>query len=173
MPALGFWPALAVDSAVWPLWSVAVGCWAAQRPDAVVERDGWLTRLRPWERDGLVYARLGIRRWKGWLPDLGGVFGGRPKRLEARRDPEAWATLAAETRRAERAHWLILLALPAEALLRSGVVLAPMAVYAVAANAPCIAAQRHNRGRLLALQRRRAARREGRPPVPPLGAGAP
>lgn len=161
MALLGFYPALAVDAATWTAWSVAVGAWAARLPDSAVDRDGPVTRLRDWERDGLVYARLGIRRWKGRLPDLGAAFGGRRKRLDARRDPLAWATMAAETRRAERTHWLILLALPAEAVLRGGIILVPMAAYAAVANLPCIAAQRYNRGRLLALaerRRRRAAR---------------
>jgi hypothetical protein len=66
--------------------------------------------------------------------------------------------MAAETRRAERVHWLILLAFPVEAALHDGVILIPMAAYAVVANLPCIAAQRYNRGRLAALTEQRAAR---------------
>jgi len=156
---LPFYPALAVDVAIWPLWSAALGIWASRLPDGAVDTDGWLTRLRPWERQGLAYSRLGVRRWKGRLPDLGSVFGGRPKRLGLRLDPGEWRALAAETRRAERVHWLILLALPVEAVVRSGVVLVPMVTYAVVANLPCIVAQRYNRGRLLALDARRSARR--------------
>lgn len=158
MALLGFYPALALDATLWAAWSVAAGGWAARLPDSAVGSDGPLTRLRGWERDGLVYARFGIRRWKGRLPDLGGVFGGRRKHPGERRDPAAWSEMAAETRRAERAHWLILLALPAEAVLRGGVILAPMAAYAAVANLPCIAAQRYNRGRLLALAERRQRR---------------
>lgn len=141
--------------------SQAVTHTTTQQTDGITEcvrSDGPLTRLRGWERDGLVYARFGIRRWKGRLPDLGGVFGGRRKHPGERRDPAAWSEMAAETRRAERAHWLILLALPAEAVLRGGVILAPMAAYAAVANLPCIAAQRYNRGRLLALAERRQRR---------------
>ena len=155
MALLGFYPALAADAGIWAAWSVAVGCWAARLPDSVVGCDGPLTRLRGWERGGLVYARLGIRRWKGRLPDFGGVLGGQRKCLADRRDPGAWSKMAAETRRGERTHWLILLALPAEAVLRGGIILAPMAAYALVANLPCITAQRYNRGRLLALAERR------------------
>jgi glycosyl-4,4'-diaponeurosporenoate acyltransferase len=155
---LSFSAALRVDAGIWALWSMAVGWWVSRRPDAVMGHDGWITRLRPWEREGRAYARLGIRRWKGHLPDLGTLFGGRPKQLAGHRDPGDWQTLAAETRRAERAHWLILLALPLEAVIRSGVVLVPMAAYAVIANGPCIAAQRHNRGRLGALLEARQRR---------------
>lgn len=158
MATVPFYAALGADIAIWPAWSAAVGWWASRLPDGTVDQDGWLTRLRPWERDGLVYARLGTRRWKGRLPDLGTVFGGRRKALSSPRDPEGWRVLAGETRRAERVHWLILLALPAEAAIRGGVILVPMAAYAVVANAPCIVAQRYNRGRLLSLAARRSAR---------------
>jgi glycosyl-4,4'-diaponeurosporenoate acyltransferase len=159
VPALlSFSAALRVDIAIWATWSLAVGWWVSRRPDDAMVDDGWLTRLRPWERQGRSYARLGVRRWKGHLPDLGVLFGGRPKQLVPGRDPSQWRVLAAETRRAERAHWLILLALPVEAVIRSGVVLAPMAAYAVIANGPCIAAQRHNRGRLGALIEARGRR---------------
>ncbi|MDA8062126.1 MAG: hypothetical protein M0T80_06790 [Actinomycetota bacterium] len=158
MALLGFYPALAVDAATWAGWSIAAAVGTSRLPDSSLRRDGPVTRLRAWERGGLVYARLGIRRWKGHLPDLGAIFGGRRKRLEDRRDPQAWSDMAAETRRAERTHWLILLALPVEAAVRGGVILAPMTLYAAASNLPCIAAQRYNRGRLLALAERRRRR---------------
>ncbi len=157
MSGLGFYPALWVDVVIWVLWGTAAGWWASRWPDEVVQQDGSLTRLRPWERGGLAYCRLGIRRWKGHLPDAASLFGGPPKRLGPR-DEESWHRLAAETRRAERVHWLVLLALPVEALVRGGVLLALMAVTAVVLNLPCIAVQRHNRGRLLALCARRRVR---------------
>jgi glycosyl-4,4'-diaponeurosporenoate acyltransferase len=156
--SLSFYPALAIDIIIWSTWSVAAGWWASRLSDEAVAADGWLTRLRPWEREGQAYGRLGIRRWKSWLPDLGVIFGGRPKSLRRPRDPAEWQALAGETRRAERVHWLILAALPVEALLRGGTLLVLMAGYAVVANVPCIVAQRYNRGRLLALRRRRAGR---------------
>jgi glycosyl-4,4'-diaponeurosporenoate acyltransferase len=157
--AVGFYPALWTDVTMWVLWAVAVGWWAARWSDAAVAEDSWLTRLRPWERGGFAYARIGVRRWKGRLPDAATLFGGRPKRLTAR-DEVAWAQLAGETRRAERVHWAVLCALPAQALLRGGTLLAIMACIAVLLNVPCIAAQRHNRGRLLALCERRRQRND-------------
>jgi glycosyl-4,4'-diaponeurosporenoate acyltransferase len=171
MPALlGFWGALGADVAIWVVWSVAVGWRAARWSDASVNRDGPVTRLRGWERGGLAYARIGIRRWKGRLPDFGPAFGGRRKELDSKRDPASWRQMAGETRRAERVHWLILLALPAEALVRAGMVLVPMTAFAAIANLPCIAVQRHNRGRLHALAEHRRGRGAGRrsvPAVPP------
>jgi glycosyl-4,4'-diaponeurosporenoate acyltransferase len=160
VPALlSFHAALTTDVLIWALWSTLVGWWATHLPDEAFDRDGRVTRLRPWEREGRTYARVGVRRWKGHLPDLGGLVGGRRKRLPSGRDPDEWRVLAVETRRAECAHWVILLALPVEALIRSGVVLVPMTAYALVANVPCIVAQRYNRGRLEALLAARRRRR--------------
>jgi glycosyl-4,4'-diaponeurosporenoate acyltransferase len=158
MVALSFYPALGVDLVIWAVWSTAVSLWSMRWTDDALRNDGWLTHLRAWERDGLAYATLGIRRWKGWLPDLAVLVGGQKKQLRDRRDPAAWQELAGETRRAERAHWLILLALPMQLMVRGGVILAPMAAYGLLANGPCIAAQRYNRGRLGVLSRRREGR---------------
>jgi glycosyl-4,4'-diaponeurosporenoate acyltransferase len=147
-----------VDALVWAGWSALVGALGARWSDERVGRDGPLTTVRAFESGGELYRRLGIRRWKRWLPDAGGFAGGRPKRLEGRLDPAGWTALAVETRRAERVHWLILLALPVIALWTRGVLLGAMVAYAMLANAPCIAAQRYNRLRLAAL-RDRAYRR--------------
>jgi glycosyl-4,4'-diaponeurosporenoate acyltransferase len=155
LASLSFPVALGVDVGIWLTWSLVVGWWAAHLTPARVDTDGWLTRLRPWERRGLVYARVGIRRWKGWLPDAGRFGGGRRKELVRRRDPAEWRRMAAETRRAERVHWVILVALPVEVAIHTGIVLIPMTAYALVANVPCIAAQRYNRGRLGVLLARR------------------
>jgi glycosyl-4,4'-diaponeurosporenoate acyltransferase len=155
LASLSFPAALGIDATIWLLWSIAVGFWAAHLEPARVGTDGWLTRLRPWERQGLVYARVGIRRWKGRLPDAGWFGGGQRKILVRRRDPEEWRRMAAETRRAERVHWVILVALPVEVVIHTGIVLIPMTAYALLANVPCIAAQRYNRGRLSVLLARR------------------
>ncbi|MDQ2724709.1 MAG: hypothetical protein M3Y36_04360 [Actinomycetota bacterium] len=143
--------AILVDALLWAGWSILVGVMGARWPDERVGRDGPLTTLRAFEGGGGLYRHLGIRHWKRWLPDAGSFAGGRRKRLERRLDPAGWTALAGETRRAERVHWLIMLALPVTALWSRGVLLGAMVAYAVVANGPCIAAQRYNRLRLAAL----------------------
>lgn len=150
--------AILADAAVWAGWSVVVGLIGARWSDERVGRDGPLTKLRRAEIDGDLYRRLGIRRWKPWLPDAGKFGGGRRKILEHRLDRRSWTTLAGETRRAERVHWLIIAGLPVTALWSRGLLLAAMVVYALVANGPCIAAQRYNRSRLTALQYRAGRR---------------
>lgn len=143
--------AVLADAGLWLTWSVAVGLLGARWSPDRVGHDGPVTTLRRFEGGGRLYRRLGIRHWKRLLPDAGRFGGGRRKDLRRRLDRAEWKALAGETRRAERVHWLIILALPLTAVWSRGVLLAAMIAYALAANLPCIAAQRYNRVRLLAL----------------------
>jgi glycosyl-4,4'-diaponeurosporenoate acyltransferase len=139
--------AIAADAAVWATWGTAVGYVAARAPDARFAHDTWLTRIRAWEHDGRTWERVGVRRWKAVVPDLGALFGGRSKRRLPSRDRDGLAQLALETRRAETVHWVVPLALGVMPIWSPAWVTAAMAAYAVAANAPCIVIQRYNRAR--------------------------
>jgi glycosyl-4,4'-diaponeurosporenoate acyltransferase len=148
-----------LDAVAWACWSTVVGYAAHRLPRRRVDRDGPLTRLRPWERDGRVYERLRIRRWKDRLPELGAAFrGGVSKRSLPSGRTDGVARFAAETRRAEIVHWAIPLATPAFALWNPAWLLAAMASYAVLANLPCLLVQRYNRGRAQRVLARRARR---------------
>ena len=149
-------PVVLADSVVRAGWSFVVGYTAHRLPLRAVEQERWLTRIRPWERDGRTWERLGIRRWKDRLPEAGDLFGGGvSKRALPGRHPDELARFAAETRRAELVHWTIPLVLPVFVLWNPPVLLAAMAAYAVVANSPCIAVQRFDRARILRLLRRR------------------
>ncbi|MEI6359178.1 MAG: hypothetical protein WCO50_02490 [Synechococcus sp. ELA619] len=61
----------------WLLWSLLVGYLGHRLPLAALEHDNILTRPRPWGEPLSFYTgRLGIRRWKAWLPDAGSLFPG-------------------------------------------------------------------------------------------------
>lgn len=153
-----------VDSLVWALWSAVAGYAGHRMPHARLADDGWLTRLRGWERDGRVYERIGIRRWKDVLPEAGALFrGGVSKRALPGRDSESLARFAAETRRAELVHWGVGAITPAFALWNPWPLFAAMAVYGILANAPFIAIQRYNRARIARVLRRRARTVEAAP----------
>jgi glycosyl-4,4'-diaponeurosporenoate acyltransferase len=140
------------DSAVWGAWSTVVGYTAHSRPPERLARDNVLTRLRPWERGGRIYERIGIRRWKDRLPELGAAFrGGVSKRRLASTDAAGLRRFAVETRRAELVHWAIPAITPVFLLWNPPWLLAAMVAYAVIANLPCLLVQRYNRGRLLGL----------------------
>lgn len=145
------------DSLVWAAWSAVVGYAGHRTSAARLARDGRLTRLRGWERDGRIYERIGIRRWKDALPEAGALFrGGVSKRHTTGRDTDSLARFAAETRRAELVHWGVAAITPAFALWNPLPLFAAMAAYGVLANAPFIAIQRYNRARIGRVLRRRA-----------------
>lgn len=115
-------------------------------------------RGAPREREARLYRRwLAVRRWKSLLPDGAPWLGGFPKSRLQRRDPAYLNRFLLETRRSECAHWCALAALPLfflwNPLSASGI----MTAYALAANLPCIVAQRYNRIALARLLTRTTA----------------
>jgi glycosyl-4,4'-diaponeurosporenoate acyltransferase len=154
---LGF--VVAADAAVWAGWSAVVGYAAHRIPAERLASDGPVTRLRPVERDGRVYERLRIRRWKDRLPELGDAFPGGVLKRGLRSGTSAdLRRLVAETRRAELVHWAIPAVVPVFALWNPAYLMAAMVAYAVVANLPCLVVQRYNRGRLLRVLARRQRR---------------
>lgn len=150
---------VALDFAAWAVVHAATGKLAQRLPDRLYHADGWLWRERGFEDGGRLYLRLGIRRWKHLLPDAGGCFaGGFPKRRLAASSPEYLATFTRETRRAELGHWMALACAPLFALWNPLRATAWLALYALAANGPCILAQRYNRIRLARVAARRLIR---------------
>ena len=136
----------------WSAWSLLIGALANRLPLAALDHDTWLTRQRPWPESAASYERrLGIRRWKRWLPDAGASLpGGLRKNSLVRRDPAALQRLVAETRRAELVHlalwpfWIVTaLWLPPLGVLIN-------LLFATTFNLPCLWLQRFTRLRLLA-----------------------
>ena len=130
----------------WPLIHLAIGFAALRLPQHLFARDGWLTAPRPWERDGRLYRDwLAIRKWKSLLPDGAPWLGGFAKKKISACDPAYLAQFLLETRRAELAHWCMLSCLPVFFLWNPPWARLVMTGYALAANLPCILAQRYNR----------------------------
>jgi glycosyl-4,4'-diaponeurosporenoate acyltransferase len=151
------WEAVAVDSALWAAWGALVGLVGSKLPDRRFANDGPLTRLRPWERDGRLWAVVGLRRWKRFAPELGWLTGSAPKkRLPPGADGRK--RLETETRRAEVVHWAACLPLLAMPIWGPAWIFGVMVIYGLCANVPCIIIQRYNRGRLLRVANRHAAR---------------
>ena len=139
-----------LDIVVWGGWSSLVGYVAHRRPVGAFDRDTWLYRLRRFERGGAWYRRIGIKRWKEWLPEAGGLFtGGFAKRAVRLHDREHLERFVVETRRAEWTHWTIMLITPLFLVWNWWWVDLAMIAYALAANGPCLIVQRYNRARLL------------------------
>ena len=145
---------VALDVAVWAVGGTVTG-YVTHRlgPDAF-KRDGWLTRLRPFEADGRFYEEtLHIKQWKGRLPEAGDLFrDGYDKRVVTRADLPRYVI---ETRRAEYTHWAIMAAAPLFLLWNPFLVWWAMVAYALIANLPCLVIQRYNRARVLRILGRR------------------
>ena len=147
------------DAVVWVLWSAAVGWWQAQHPWHHLQ-PGRLGRIRSWEADGRWYERrLGVRRWKRWLPEAGTWFGGLSKRHRPSPADGGWQRLAAECLRAERTHGWIVVIIPWFAVWNPAGLFAANVLFAVVANVPCWVVARCTRARVEALARGRGAQR--------------
>lgn len=160
---LAWYWAIALDAAAWAGWGLATGYAAHRLAPARVDHDTWFTRPRRWEHDGRTYRRLlRVHRWQRRLPEAGAVFtGGTDKRRVGGRSTATLGSYAAETRRAELAHWWGVAVTPLFALWNPPGLFAAMVAYAVVANVPCIASLRHNRLRLGRVLARRARRGDG------------
>jgi glycosyl-4,4'-diaponeurosporenoate acyltransferase len=143
----------------WPIIQIAIGGAVLRWPSAAFMQDSWLTRERQFERNGDLYRRLfAIQRWKKHLPDGAPWLGGMPKKRLAGRSSDYFESLIIESRRAELSHWCMLLCFPLFFFWNPPWASAIMACYGLAANLPCIAAQRANRIQLSRMVRRRRSR---------------
>ena len=130
----------------WPILHIAIGFIVLRFPPQTFAADTWLTAPRAWEQDGHAYRGwFAIRKWKSLLPDGAPWLGGVAKKNLLSRDPTCIAQFLIETRRAEIAHWIMLGCLPIFLIWNPPWARWVMAIYALAANLPCILAQRYNR----------------------------
>jgi len=148
----------AANVLAWPILHIAIGFIALRVPSQTFARDTWLTVPRPWEQDGDVYRYwLAIRKWKYLLPDAAPWLGGAAKKKLTNRAPTYIAQFLIETRRTEIAHWLMLGCVPIFFIWNPPWARWVMALYALAANLPCILAQRYNRLLLKRIARARCS----------------
>ena len=145
---------LVLNVAGWPVLQLGLA-WAFTRTP--------VSRFHPprsfaWERGGRFYERLfGIKRWKDRLPDAARWFGGGfAKGTLASLDSNYLRRFIVETWRGELCHWIALGFAPVFFLWNPWWADLVMAGYAIAANLPCILAQRYNRLRLRRLLARQS-----------------
>ena len=144
---------VALNVAGWPLLQLGLA-WGFTRLPV-----GWFNPpgARAWEQGGRFYQRwFGVKRWKDRLPDAARWFGGgfaKGTLLGTRRD--YLQRFIRETWRGELCHWCALACTPVFFLWNPWWGDWAITAYAVAANLPCILAQRYNRLRLRHLLARR------------------
>lgn len=166
MPILRWpWPFVVLANvAFWAVVHSATGYAVHRMPLDRLGHDGWLLRPHRVEAGGRLYRVLGVRRWKDRLPEAGALFpGGISKRHVPPPAEGGLERFVAETRRAERGHWLALVPGPLAALWNPPAGAAAMVAYGVVVNLPFIAVQRFNRQRAQRLLERSSTSRSDRP----------
>ncbi len=141
-----------LNVAGWPVIQLTLGWWFTRMPAH------WFRPGKParWERSGRCYERLfGVRHWKDHLPDAARWFGGGFAKGKMEGNSQAYfERFIRETWRGELCHWAALACAPVFFLWNPWWADLVMAFYAVAANLPCIIAQRYNRARFQRLAAR-------------------
>jgi glycosyl-4,4'-diaponeurosporenoate acyltransferase len=133
------WLAIQVGLA-WGFLHLPMGLFSVTRLPRISQGHYWYERI------------LRIKSWKDRLPDAAGWFsGGFAKAALAERNTDYLQRFVAETRRGEICHWMAIGFVPLFCLWNPGWAFWVNAAYALAANLPCILAQRYNRARLLRL----------------------
>jgi glycosyl-4,4'-diaponeurosporenoate acyltransferase len=148
-----------IDCVAWTAFSAASGLIGAALPESFLRTDSWITRIRPFERNGRFYReRLRIHRWKDRLPETN-RFGPGERTGKATLSGRAGVPLLlVETRRAEFVHLAILATGPLFLLWNPPLLGGAMVAFGVLFNVPFIAVQRYNRARILRQRDHRSDR---------------
>jgi glycosyl-4,4'-diaponeurosporenoate acyltransferase len=148
-----FW-IVTLNVVLWPLIQLALA-WGFTRMPA-----DWFHPPESPEGADFHERWFGIRHWKDRLPDGAAWFGGGFAKGRLRcSDPDYLRRFIAETWRGELCHWGAFLFVPVFFLWNPWWGNLVMAAYAIAANGPCILAQRYNRIRMTGLLRKHQASR--------------
>jgi len=136
---------------LWPLFQVCAALFCMKIKEEHLQSQSYWFREHKCEYHGRLYLRLGIRKWKRFLPDGGAVVqGGYPKKRLTDFSQDNLNRFLVESCRAELSHWLAILPFWIFGLFSSIEVIWIMLLYALAVNLPCIMAQRFNRPRIRA-----------------------
>lgn len=165
MPIISFsimWTII-IDVVAWAFFHLLVSVFCFLVPLRYFQRSSSLFKIAAWENSGHLWQRLFcVKKWKGAVPDGARLFKfGYEKKALHGFDNDTLQRFAAETKRAELAHWLSIL--PAPLFFFWNPVWAGwvMILYALFFNVPFIIVQRYNRARLeMILERPRNLKKE-------------
>ena len=119
-------------------------------------------RCYKWEKQGRIYTRIGVERWKTLVPDMSRLL---PDMVKKQVDPTAVTAAQAagvvqETCVAEFTHWTLILASPLILCFDRPWTVWMMLVSMLLFNLPFVLIQRYNRPQLVKLASRLRAREE-------------
>lgn len=114
-----------------------------------------------WERNGDVYLRLGIQKWKDYVPDMSKYVKTMfAKKIVSPRDPEYTRRLILETCVAETVHFVMILISPIFQMYMNETAGYIATIAYILGNLPFILIQRYNRPRLVRLMEKQIAAAE-------------
>ncbi|MGP4076934.1 glycosyl-4,4'-diaponeurosporenoate acyltransferase CrtO family protein [Halobacillus sp. K22] len=133
----------------WVIIHIGVSVLVSQLPASMVLSFSKLYQLKKWERNGRVYERLKIRKWKHVLPEARKwVNQGKGKTAVQLRNEKDFQALDLQTSRSELSHWAQILPSPLFFFFLPVWAGWVMILYAILFNMPFIIVQRYNRSRL-------------------------
>ena len=133
-----------LNCAGWPLIQLGLAWGFTHMPER------WFRPPREVAGEAALHERFfQVKRWKDRLPDAASWFaGGFAKGRLGGRDADYLQRFIRETWRGELCHWTAMAFTPLFFLWNPPWADAVMVIYALAANLPCIIAQRYNRSRI-------------------------
>lgn len=144
---------MVVNIVAWLCIHLGVSSLVSVAPQSFVNAFAGLYRVKSWETRTKVYERMGVKKWKGRLPEARKWFR-RKKTVAHLRKPSQWTRFEKQTNRSELSHWLQMLAAPFFFLFNPAWAGWIMMAYAVLFNLPFIIVQRYNRVRLMRVKKR-------------------
>lgn len=144
---------LVVNTIAWLIIHFGMSFLCLKIPLGYFLQDTFQFRIATWEQNGKVWDRLfAVKRWKKYLIDGSSIVkkSYNKKHLHGTKCDEL-KVFAAETKRAEMTHWLILLPIPLFFLWNPLWAAWINVAYAFIANVPFIITQRFNRARIEAI----------------------
>ena len=142
-----------VNSVAWLIIHFSISALCFHIPLRYFLKDIPFLRIARWERNGNIWNTLFlVKKWKKHLIDGSSIVkkSYNKSHLHGRKQ-EDLTIFAAETKRAELTHWLLMLPAPLFFLWNPDWAGWINMIYALLANVPFIITQRYNRGRIEAI----------------------
>lgn len=118
-------------------------------------------RSFPWERDGRIYRKIGVHRWKDHVPDMSKLCRDMvPKAVGARPTAKQLQTQLEENMVAEAVHWALVLLSLGVVWIWPGIGGGVVYFLSLWGNLPFVLIQRYNRPRLARLLERQFSKQE-------------
>ncbi|MRX72272.1 hypothetical protein GJU40_08920 [Bacillus lacus] len=134
---------LLINIIAWIIIQTGISVLAGKRTLDFMRNFQWIYKERKWEKEGRLYERLLIKKWKDKVPEAARLLNIKNSRAGGRK--EKLNLYIDRTKRSEYAHWLQIPPALLFFLWNDAVIAVYMILYALIFNLPFIMIQRYNR----------------------------